>query len=264
MTGTRPIMIKTFTIRLLSSQSFVLRFFYVSMIMVLFQCATLSASQKFESGVLKRPDQMALSVSQYRNEWVAIGLSSSLKQVGRWRPRILLDYADYERNRTISSVSFKEKLGQWSMGAVVDRPFKQWKQTEFYGSLGIFHLFAGPEFNAEPNTDLTYTLNGHLYSGEHLSGAGAEVSYPLVSPYLGLGLRSTFSNNKKWFYQLDAGVIFNAEAEVKAKSPDPQNLAFLEQDLQVEIDRYVDELKRNNDYFDDVFPRVSLTIGYSF
>lgn len=114
----------------------------------------------------------------------------------------------YSREIHKDTVKWNGKLNLKTAGIFADyHPF----ENGFRISAGPLLNYNSLNISAAPNQNLT--INGHTYTPTQIGKATGKLKFKKVSPYLGIGYESAFTNNSCLSMNVEAGVLFQGKAK---------------------------------------------------
>ena len=162
--------------------------------------------------------------------------------------RVRLGYGrlNLQHNRKVGIVNIKERVEQKNVRLNVD--WFPWAQRN-----GVF-LSAGLAQLSDPSTlEVTDTS----FSPLPLGTVTGSIETRSVAPYVGVGYRYQFKENKGWFLQAELGRILNIDPKLSLESDNPANIPGLNVGLQAVADD-------QNDQIDDGYTAYGIMLGYRF
>lgn len=170
-----------------------------------------------------------------------------------------VNYFDYKYSSSTSNVNYDFKLQLNTWDVLVDyAPFD-----------GYFRLTGGLVYNnnqikatGKPNSNGTYTLNGHVYSASNSGNLDGKVDFRKIAPYLGIGWASPVKY-EGWTFSSDIGVLFQGSASTSLSNSNctagAATCASLANDVAAENSSLNDKVHNFRAY-----PVVRVGLGYRF
>lgn len=209
-----------------------------------------------------QPSSIGGGISYTDDAHDALNIEVGWQFNSNWRIKVQLEQGLYSREHAVSLVSFAESFERKSFGVFAQRNLVSFPRVSL--SAGLVHFDKASTWIASPERSAVYHLNGRSYSGLNLGRPEATVSYRTLIPYFGVSWSSLPPNKKGWGISANAGVMFNLDPELMIKSNNPSGLAYLNADLQHEADKYVERLKSEDEFLNNVAPRVGMAVIYQF
>jgi len=163
------------------------------------------------------------------------------------------NYFKYSYDAEESGNKYELELELKNAGVFVDiHPFKQ----AFRITGGIMYngnLLSGSTQKLEANGE-DYPLNKPAY---------AELSFPKLAPYAGLGWDTTFGDHDTWGFTFDIGVVFSGSPDLAINASVDSNNQTIINEFESKKKKEVDEVKEDlNDF--EFWPVISAGIVYQF
>jgi hypothetical protein len=133
-----------------------------------------------------------------------------------------------------------------------------------------FHLTGGVVYNgnkfnatAKPNGLGGFTINGHAYTAADVGLLTGHIDYRRAAPYVGVGWGNALAPNSRWTSNIDLGVFYQGNPNVKLSSVGCTTSETVCKALasDVAVERQV--LRDDSNSF-KVYPVVRASIGYKF
>jgi len=133
-----------------------------------------------------------------------------------------------------------------------------------------FHLTGGVVYNgnkfnatAKPNGLGGFTINGHAYTAADVGLLTGHIDYRRAAPYVGVGWGNALAPNSRWTSNIDLGVFYQGNPNVKLSSVGCATSETVCKALasDVAVERQV--LRDDSNSF-KVYPVVRASIGYKF
>lgn len=212
--------------------------------------------------ILRPPDTAGVQLSYTEDAHTALGAELGWNLNSKWRSRLTLERSHYSRNYLMGLVNYKESYQRHSLGLYADHFL--FANQGLYLSAGLLHFDKGSDWNANPEKKAAYLINGRQYAGTHLSEPSGRIEFNQLVPYLGIGWQSPQQQRNHWSVNAHAGIIFKLNPQLTIRSDNPFNLPHLQEDLQTEADKYVENVKGNNAFAKDKYFKVGLSASYRF
>jgi hypothetical protein len=126
-------------------------------------------------------------------------------------------------------------------------------------------LYNGNQFNAKakPNGAGGFTLNGHAYTAADVGLLTGRIDFRKAAPYLGVGWGNALAPTSRWSTNVDLGVFYQGNANVKLASIGCTTSAIvcnaLASDVAAERLHLRDDMSTYK-----IYPVVRASIGYRF
>lgn len=155
--------------------------------------------------------QVALGV---RAGTPGVGAEATVQMTDRFNARAGASYFAYNRTDATTAgdvpLSLASDVRLLNGSVIVD--YFPWASRGFHLSLGAYVNGNLGDVNVEVAEP--YTLGARTFSPEDVGQLQGEISFPLVSPYAGLGFGNAVSLNRRVGVALDLGVIYHRQPSV--------------------------------------------------
>lgn len=133
-----------------------------------------------------------------------VGVHLSVPLRSNVNARVGLNTISYSYNSSTSDVSYDFKLKLLTFDAMLDY-FPS--ESAFRVSGGLFYNGNKIDAHGVPNSNGTYTVNGHTYSSANAGNIDGNIDFRKVAPYLGIGWGNPVKTTG-WGFTTDLGVMF--------------------------------------------------------
>lgn len=171
--------------------------------------------------------------------------------------RVGANYFKFSKTKDQSNVTYDAKLKLQAFSALVDL---------YPGSRGSFHLTGGimtdpAKVNAtgKPTASGTFDLNGNTYSTAQVGTLTAEVKYPSVVPYVGIGFGTPAKSGGALGFLFDIGATIG-KATVALDATGAASNPTLAADLQAQETKTQHDVQK----YAKIYPVIQFGIAYKF
>ena len=185
------------------------------------------------------------------------GVEVSKLLMGHVGVRVGANYFKFNKTRTQSNVTYDATLKMESFSALIDL---------FPGNRGSFHFTGGlmtdpakVNGTGKPNTSGSFTINGNSYTTAQVGTLTAEVKYPGVSPYVGIGFGTPARSGAALGFLFDLGATIG-KATVALDATGAASNPSLAADLKAQQAKTQADVQK----FAKIYPVISFGIAYRF
>jgi len=185
---------------------------------------------------------------------LGIGPEAEIEVVPNFNFRLGLNTFKYSRNFRSNDINWNGKLKFFTVAGLFDyHPFG----NNFFISAGP--MYNGNKLNVSALPTQNTTINGTTYTVQELGSLDGQLKFHKVSPYVGFGYNSAFSNTDRLSFTAELGVLYqgNAHATVTATGTYTNNSRLLA-DVKSEAE------KAANKNWIRFYPVISLGLKYRF
>lgn len=188
---------------------------------------------------------------------LGFGVEVSKLLMGHVGVRVGANYFKLDKTRTESNVTYDATLKAKAFSALIDL---------FPANRGSFHFTGGlmtdpvkVNGTGKPTTSGNFTLNGNTYTTAQVGVLTAEVKYPDVAPYVGIGFGTPARNGSALKFLFDLGVVIG-KATVALDATGAASNPTLAADLQAQEDKTEHDVQK----YAKVYPVISFGLAYRF
>jgi hypothetical protein len=188
---------------------------------------------------------------------LGVGVEVSKLLMSHVGVRVGANYFKFSKTRTQSDVTYDATLKMQAFSALIDL---------FPGNRGNFHFTGGlmtdpakVNGTGKPNSGGTFTINGNSYTTAQVGILSAEVKYPGVSPYVGIGFGTPARSGAALGFLFDLGATIG-KATVALDATGAASNPGLAADLKAQEATTEHDVQK----FAKVYPVVSFGLAYRF
>jgi hypothetical protein len=188
---------------------------------------------------------------------LGFGVEVSKLLIGHVGVRVGANYFKFDKTRTESNVSYDATLKLQAFSALIDL---------FPANRGSFHFTGGlmtdpakVNGTGKPTTSGTFTLNGNTYTTAQVGILTAEVKYPGVVPYVGIGFGTPARSGGALGFLFDLGATIG-KATVALDATGAASNPTLAADLQAQEDKTEHDVQK----YAKIYPVISFGLAYRF
>lgn len=171
--------------------------------------------------------------------------------------RVGANYFKFSKTKDQSNVTYDADLKLQALSALVDL---------YPASRGSFHLTGGlmtdpakVNGTGKPTTSGTFELNGNTYTTAQVGTLTAEVKYPSVVPYVGIGVGTPAKSGSALAFLFDLGATIG-KATVNLNATGAGSNPTLAADLQAQENKTEKDVQK----YAKIYPVLSFGIAYRF
>ena len=168
----------------------------------------------------------------------------------------------YDQDGTEGGIQYQADLELRTLGLIVD--YHPWEGI-FRVSGGVMYNGNELEMQASLATAGTVDIGGRTYTIGANDFLRNSVEFNKIAPYVGLGWGNALSQDKKWGFLFDIGLVVQGDPDINVSTSDftTSNAGITADQFATDVAAEKKELEDALDSF-NIYPVVSLGISYKF